>query len=327
MRKRSDKRMESYRKRKSKEYDNKEKKRIFDELMFGYRSQNEVMKSLQIITIPKSVVVFVTTRAVGFMCQLLFCKFARLNVKFPLGNTVYQLYRIILLQVEIKLDQAMCEQCSRYTGRSHFQQLDLTLEHVRAVSTLGALFSPLANLVNAIGIVKAFGTVYIPRLPVAKIGNGNALEPTIVSFSILRTIVSKLADVTTPRAEREYFYQHSASPGAIWSSARRLNDDGTFENIPNTRPILQNPDDFMPRNYEINDLHRDTSAVEDLLEIIGKISQIRLRKSVGLWKCRQRVSISEQRHWVDSMRQSSVYDDVVQVDDLRCTTSLSVTTV
>lgn len=86
MRKRSDKRMESYRERKSKEYGNKEKKRIFDELMFGYRSQNEVMKSLQIITVPKSIVVSVTTRAVGFMCQFLFCKFARLNVKFPLGN-------------------------------------------------------------------------------------------------------------------------------------------------------------------------------------------------------------------------------------------------
>ncbi|KMQ93466.1 hypothetical protein RF55_6431 [Lasius niger] len=233
--------MESYRERKSKEYGNKEKKRIFDELMFGYRSQNEVMKSLQIITVPKSIVVSVTTRAVGFMCQFLFCKFARLNVKFPLGNNGLP---------------AVPNQSSpsrNKTGPSD----------VRTVFALHWKITFLAIRSDA-------GTLYIPRLPVAKIGNGNALEPTIVSFSTLRTIVSKLADVTTPRAERDYFYQHSASSGAIWSSARKLNDDGTFEDIPDTRPILQNPDDFMPRNYEINDLHRDTSAVEDLLEIIGR---------------------------------------------------------
>lgn len=202
------------------------------------------------------------------MCQFLFCKFARLNIRFPLGSSVYQLYRVSLLQFEVKVDQAMREQCARYTERAYYQQFDMTLEHVRAVPSLGAHFAPIANLVNAIEVIKAFGTSYLPRLQSSMVEG--TFVPTIVSFSTLRTIVSKLADVNTPIDQRRYFQNHSALPGAVWGAATEVLPDGTIRDISNTRPILLNPDNFISANYSVEDLHSGITGVEDLLEIVGR---------------------------------------------------------
>lgn len=244
--------------------------------MFGYsRTQQEVIMqeiaSLQVV--PKTVqIISVTTRAVGFMCQFLFCKFARLCINIPLGSSIYQLYRILLLQFEIKVDQAMREQCSHYTGGKSYRRLDISVEHIRTVSVLGAHFAPLANLINAVGIIKNFGAVYLPRMSSnLDVHSVEKLEPVHVTFSNLRSIVSFLANPDTNQVARMYFYQHSPLPGAIWGSAQRLNGvTGVMEEIPGSYPLLLNPDDFMPADYMQKNLYEDIALVQDLLGIVGR---------------------------------------------------------
>lgn len=97
VRRRSHARQEQFCDRKSTEHTANEHKRIYEKLMFDYRMQEEAMQSMQVISLPRTLVVPVSTRAVGFMSQFLFCKFARLQVKLPLGSTVYQLYRVTLM--------------------------------------------------------------------------------------------------------------------------------------------------------------------------------------------------------------------------------------
>jgi len=262
------------------EYDAKEKKH-YDKLMFGFQSQKEFLKSLQVYPIQKTIVIPVTTRSAGFMSQFLFCKFHRLMNAFNrrIESTVYQLYRVTLLQIEAKI--AQCMGCTD----DLFRRVHITFEQMDVLNRFNANFSLFANLVNAIGILKAFGTTFLPRLP-AQERNGRinfVPEPTTVTFSNLRAIVSSLADRQTPWEFRMYFYEHSPLPGAHWGGEKRRpdtskekdKDKDDDQNMPSTSnegdfPILLNPNDFMPLNYTQDDLCDDVSAIRTLLHIVGQ---------------------------------------------------------
>ncbi|EFN66735.1 hypothetical protein EAG_02460 [Camponotus floridanus] len=130
MRRRSNERMDSHRAKLSEQHDAKEKRCIYEELMFGYRSEVEVIRSLQIVSVPSSAIIPVTFRSVGFMCQFLYCKFAVLRINMP-RCSIYNLFRVTLLQLEARVSAAMIEQCCRDIGSEDvFRVLKITLEQI-----------------------------------------------------------------------------------------------------------------------------------------------------------------------------------------------------
>lgn len=279
VRKRTDTRMERFRDRKSTDHTATEHKKIFDKLMFGYNIQEDAINALQIISMPRTIVVPVSTRAVGFMVLFLFAKFARLKIKLPTECSMYRLYRLTLLQFELKVMQAKHEHLSRATGGKLFSTLQATFEQVQTVSELGAQFAPLANLVNSVGVFKGFNTQYLPRFAAAEIHDGLRVpEPTTVTFSNLREVVMMLSLRTTPVSWRKYFYDRNPLPGAKWGGRRQNrrrrirvdSDEEMGQDLEDDFPVLLNPDDFMPEGYSDMDLHDDVIAFEDLLEAVGR---------------------------------------------------------
>lgn len=221
MRRRANARMDSHCAKLSEQHDAKEKRRIYDESMFGFKSEVEMMRALQIVTFPKSVIVPITFRSAGFMCQFLFCKFAVLRIRMPLCS-VYELFHVTLLQLEARLDASMREQCSRNVDDdTDFVTLRITIEQLRIVSTLRANIAPLANIIHNQGLIKGFNTDYILRIAAPLLQNGlRAVEPTGVYFSSLQWNVTKMADGRTSLQQREYFYVHNPLPGARWRGSR-----------------------------------------------------------------------------------------------------------
>lgn len=173
--------------------------------------------------------------------------------------------------------QTMREQCSRNTGGRLFRSIDVTVEQVQIVSELGALFAPMANLVNSIGVTKTHNALWLPRIAATEYLNGVRVpEPTTVTFSDLRKIVVLLSRRSTPVKYRRYFYENNPLPGARWKTElesvdpkKRPGPSDDAEPDDNV-PILMNPDDFMPEEYSNGNLHEDVAAVQDLIETVGR---------------------------------------------------------
>ncbi|XP_077258629.1 uncharacterized protein LOC143895430 [Temnothorax americanus] len=268
--------MEKHRENKSMEYDNADRKKIFDKLMFGY-SSSELLKSLQMTRFPKTIDVPISTRSIGFLCQFLYCKFAKLNIRLPARCSIYPMFRIGLLQMEIKVRQASLQGTfGCRDGRLFIEYPNVSAEQIVAVSALRSHLAPMANLINAVGVLKNFNAVYLPRFAAIE----DEPEPTTVRFSNLRSVVRMLSNPATPRDVRRYFYDRSPLPGAKWGGdpapqahGRRLSEGDLAAPIRadvGDFPVLLNPDDFMPQEYSMDDLHTDVWDIQNLLECVGR---------------------------------------------------------
>lgn len=263
---RSGKRMDDHRAVTSQRNDASVKQTIYEKLYYGFRQQNEAMKSMQIVTTPRSILLPISTRTAGFMIKFLICKFARLGVKnVNLHGLCSALYRVVLIQIEIKLSQAMRDQFSRNIGTRHFMHIDVSPEFVRAVCELGTYYCPLVNLVSSIGIVKTFGAMYIPRITKTH-DCVNFYDPTVVCFSTLRECVFALSSTVTPYSHRKYFYDHCPLPNARWSTQARVHGDQVDANY----PVITNADEIMPAEYTLFELRKDLDLIMDSVESIGR---------------------------------------------------------
>ncbi|XP_018314739.1 uncharacterized protein [Mycetomoellerius zeteki] len=249
--------------------DSNAKQALYEKLYYGFKRQNEAMKSIQIMITPRSIILPISTRSIGFMIRFLICKFARLNIQnVDFHGLCSALYRVTLLQLNVKLMQTMLNQCSRNIGTNDFITIDVKSEFVRIVCELGAYFAPLVNLISSIGVAKAFGTLYIPRMVKAPTLNHIVCyDPTVINFSTLRTYVVALSSAATAYATRKYFYDHSPFPNARWTLQEKPRDDGA----PNEAfPILSNADEIMPTFYGIDQLREDINIIMDAIELIGR---------------------------------------------------------
>jgi len=66
---RSAKRVEDHRASTSQKNDANAKQALYDKLYYGFRQQHEAMKSMQIVTTPRSIILPISTRSVGFMIR------------------------------------------------------------------------------------------------------------------------------------------------------------------------------------------------------------------------------------------------------------------
>lgn len=257
----------------SKKTDSDNKKILFDKLFFGFKTQSDAMHSMQIVKIPRSVIVPISTRGVGFMNRFLMQRLSRLNIQ----NVDYHelsaaLYRISLCMLDIKLMQVMQNQVSRNLG-ADFSDSFVFVDFVRAVGSLGSGSAPLLNLISSVEILKPYGTTIIPRLPnLMYRDHFPSWDPTIVSFGNLREYVKAISAVATPQVIRQRFYEHSPLPCAVWSVLPRhgvRGADGEVQ-IPPDWPLLLNPDHNMPAIYTQTEIQFDVNTIMTALELVGR---------------------------------------------------------
>lgn len=97
-------RFERKREQMSMKTDSENKKILFDKLFFGFKTQSEAMHSMQIVKIPRSVILPISTRGLGFMNRYLMQRLSRLNIQnLDLHTLSASLYRISLCMLEIKV--------------------------------------------------------------------------------------------------------------------------------------------------------------------------------------------------------------------------------
>ncbi|XP_064535263.1 uncharacterized protein LOC135426188 isoform X2 [Drosophila montana] len=153
----------------------------------------------------------------------------------------HALYRVTLLQLDMKLNGAMEGQCCRNVGGQEFVYTDVPDNFGRAILGLDAGIAPLINLIHSIGYLKLPATAYLPRYGVCR-----PTDPSNVRFANLRTTVMAMATDAIAANIRRRFFERNPIPGAIWREAgegRRRRADGAQPNP----SVLQNAADIMPQ--------------------------------------------------------------------------------
>lgn len=242
---------------------------LFDKLFFGFKAQADVMQSLQIV-IKRSVILPMSTRGIGFMTRYLMQRFSCLNIpNIDFHNLCASVYRVTLCMFEIKLMSVMQNQNSLNIGHN-FQNIFISTDFVRVIGSLDSGFSPLVNLISSIGILRAYGTTFLPRLPAMMYVDGlNVWDPTLVSFTNLRDFVDALSNPLTPQTMRLWFYNHSPIPCVVWNrSAGIRNTHGELAD--QNWPLLMNPDHIMPPGFDVIKLRDDVDLIITSLETIER---------------------------------------------------------
>lgn len=238
---RDKRRKEAFRKKKSEETSSMEKKAVYEHLYFGFNNMSNALSSLQVSVNPRTVIVPITTRGVGFIIRAIVARLTRLAIRqlepVPLAAA---LYRITLLALEAKVGIAKEQTPATHYG-SGYTQFDVSYDYVRKLGELGANFSPIANYIASLGSFTAFNTRYLPRVPNQLTDEAGIIQhhPSLVTFSSLRQTVVALSDQNTTRMVRDRFYELNPIPIAQWTRPRVRNADGQDEG--NWR--LLNPDE------------------------------------------------------------------------------------
>lgn len=248
--------------------DSKNKKVLFDQLYFGLKIQEDVMQSMQVV--PCSIILPMSTRGIGFMTRYLMQKFSLLNIpNINFHNLCASVYRVTLCMFEIKLMQVMQNQVSLNIGHN-FENIAVSIDVIQAIGSLSSGFSPLINLISSIGILRAYGTTFLPRLSsMIYVDGSNTWDPTLVSFTNLRDFVNALSNPLTPQAVRLWFYNHNPIPCAVWNRPvdRR---DAHGEPVDQNWPLLMNPDHIMPPGFDLIKFHNDIHLIMTSLNIIAR---------------------------------------------------------
>lgn len=223
-------------------------------LMIGIHGENDALAKLGETQQLKAMTLSITTRGIGFgITQTLFTAYSiNENIILPSSLT---LYRISLALLEAKLE-ALKEDyplVARNSAITYPYDVSSRLNHLAKTITVAP--TPLVKSINALGIIKRDGCVYIPAVRDDLVDRDDNFvpRPESVMYSNLRKVVVALADATTPERVRTYFEMHNPIPGA------------QFEGH-----ILLNPEEIMPEAYNYDDLQRDIRIVQPFLTKLQK---------------------------------------------------------
>lgn len=255
---RDNERMTSFRTRQSERTSQQDKEALYEKLFFGYKNITEAMKNIEIQQVQPTVILPISTRSAGFIIRNMVSRFVRLGVltlekaKVLAGS----LYRVTLMQIDYKVEEAMLLQHSRNLELAAFEDTYLTGDIRRALDMMGAGFSPLVNYVNALGYFKTAAKSYLPRHPRV---NTIVVPPYYQKFSTLRETVEHLSGDGLSSDAKRAFMERSPFPNAKWEVRRaRRNQEG--EEIPGT-VNLSNPNDIIPRDYALPTIYFDNSKI------------------------------------------------------------------
>lgn len=77
-------RFDKKREQMSSKTDTDNKKILFDRLFFGFKTQTDAMHSMQIVKTPRSIILPIFTRGIGFLNRFLVQRLSRLNIQYSI---------------------------------------------------------------------------------------------------------------------------------------------------------------------------------------------------------------------------------------------------
>lgn len=261
-------RITSFRGKQSEKTCQQDKEALYEKLFFGYKNITEAMKNIELQQTQRTVILPISTRSAGFIIRNMVSRFVRLGVlALDEAKTLAgALYRITLMQIDYKLEEAMLLQHSRNLELQSFDDTYLTSDIRRSLDLMGAGFSPLINYINSLGFVKTTAKSYLPRHPKV---NTIVVPPYYQRFSTLRTTVEQLSGETINADAKRSFMERSPFPNAVWDVHRQRVRGAGGELIPET-VNLSNPNDIIPPNYGLAQVRDDISVIATAIEKVGR---------------------------------------------------------
>lgn len=185
---RDEKRLEDFRGKQGERTVQENRTALFDKLFFGFTTVSEALRTVQTQQISRTLMLPVSTRSAGFIIRNLMIKFIQLGVidHDQAKLLASALYRVTLLQLDLKIEEAMLLQHSRNLGLESYEDVFVDGEQRRALEAMGANFSPLINYISSLGFIKTSAKCYLPRYPLVINRNCDYLHQ---HFGTLRTTV------------------------------------------------------------------------------------------------------------------------------------------
>lgn len=216
----------------------------------------------------------ITTRGIGIHTNNYynFVRDALGQTPAPLPCTVYQMYRVSLLQLDVRI------QCCQAASILPFDpETDVTyplpyLNEFTDHSIVGENFQCLARAISSVGNFTEADIAYQPYVPhmhdryaddVNENGDASDLDqqvepdPYLVTIQNLRSVVVALANPNTTLRLRRRFIHRNPLPGAVF-----------------VNNVLMNADDIMPDNYDFKMASDDCVAFLKLMQSFGEHSRL-----------------------------------------------------
>lgn len=202
-------------------------------------------------SVPRTVILPISTRGIGFVIRNLVSELNKLELEgVDVYNLTNALYRISLLQLDIKIAYAMKVQLVHNIGGEDFVETIVKKSYRCALEEMDTGFSALSDYIAAVGFWQDSNATYLCEEVIC--------DPVNVRFNQLYNIVNILADECTPEYIRKGFYNKNPIPGAIW----RQSEVGI---------LLDNKDDIMFCNYNEESLTKDIEIVKAAVEKLDKV--------------------------------------------------------
>jgi len=235
------------------------KKELDKTLFFGFNLEAKAIDASGFNVVKQAKVLPVSTRVVGLTVQSMFVTLNQRLTKLP-DCSVYEAYRVSLAQTELKMMKSQEASVLRVNAENiSFYRPRLSIEEEKILKTCPINFNVIANAINAIGKFEYNQTTYYPKFI-----NRSVPDPYTITYSNLKRTVYGLSLPGTPRDERKYFYENNSLPGAKWkgtnSKGKRSREEEEIYD-----PILVNPKDFWPEDYDEDDLRDDVHRYQGLL--------------------------------------------------------------
>lgn len=130
---------------------------------------------------------------------------------------------------------------------------------ISAVKSVAVLPDQITSIIRSLGKVKVGDKLYVPKTGIHNETTDRMFIPQSeqICLSNLRRTVESLSNPETPAAIRRRFYRNSPIPGAIWVGAPE-------------DPLLNNPDEIMPDNYNVQRFNDDVLNIRAKLNFLNK---------------------------------------------------------
>lgn len=253
-----DRRMDTHRAVKSKITEDQLSEELKKKLFPGVKDGQTAADRLEAVNTLKAITLCVTTRSIGFGTLHMFsCLYQFNNV--PVQGSIYEMYRVCLAVFEVKVKIVQRGITAIEGVPDDYEDIRMAEDLVVAAKGVIALPDQITSVINAIGRIKVYDSVYVPKIGRNNQTVGGEFIPQTeqVTFSNLRRVVESLADIQTPPLVRLRFYNNNPIPGAVWNDAP-LN------------PVLMNADEIMPANYTVTDFRDDVHALHAKMNFLAK---------------------------------------------------------
>ncbi|CAB3221954.1 unnamed protein product [Arctia plantaginis] len=225
------------------------------EKMYVGSNEEDALNRLSEQQTLKAITLSITTRGIGFgICHLTFISISYYeNIRVP---SMYAMYRVFLGLLEAKLESIKADLPVVPRLTEHIKQPGVTSDMLRAAQSVTIVPEPIRRIINAVGYVKYEDKIYVPAVASDPIDRHGVIipRPENILLSTLRRTVEYLSNPNSSAGVRRRFHENCPIPGAIWA------DD-----------ILQNPDEIMPRNYDMyEDFRRESMLIAPYLVSLQK---------------------------------------------------------